>query len=207
MLASSAPIAARNTARSRCSSAHRLRISRSCNQCLCLPYRLLTILEELSTMPPNGNSENEAKLLLQNPSKQVRASLRTPNFEPGRTFFSVSVSRYAVCIRPQHCPFVWRVGPIPLCLNGPAGMKQTSWRIVISCFCQLISSHRKTWSAAYSLTSSLRRRPAKPAIARKGISSGTSSSAVAKSCLNFAGSENFRNGVRHFGPINVLERV
>jgi NAD(P)-dependent dehydrogenase (short-subunit alcohol dehydrogenase family) len=29
---------------------------------------------------------------------------------------------------------------------------------------------------------------AKPAIARKGISSGNSSSAVAKSCLNFAGS-------------------
>ena len=29
----------------------------------------------------------------------------------------------------------------------------TSWRTVISCFCQLISSHRKTWSSAYSLIS------------------------------------------------------
>ena len=34
-------------------------------------------------------SKNEAKQLLQNPSKQVqRRGLRTPNFEPGRTFFS-----------------------------------------------------------------------------------------------------------------------
>jgi hypothetical protein len=30
------------------------------------------MLEELSSTPPNSNSENEAKLLLQNPSKQVQ---------------------------------------------------------------------------------------------------------------------------------------
>jgi hypothetical protein len=64
----------------------------------------------------------------------------------------------------------------------------TSWRTVLNCFCQSTSSHFKTWSSAYSLTNSLRRTPAKPAIARKGISSGTSSSAVSKSVLNCAGS-------------------
>jgi len=46
---------------------------------------------------------------------------------------------------------------------------------------------------AYSLTSSVRRTPAKPAIARKGISSGTSSSAVSKSLFKLRRLENFGN--------------
>jgi hypothetical protein len=45
------------------------------------------MLEEFSTAPPNSNSENEAKLRMQNPSKQVQREPSNAEFEPGRTFF------------------------------------------------------------------------------------------------------------------------
>jgi hypothetical protein len=54
---------------------------------------------------------------------------------------------------------------------------------------------------------SLRRIPANPAIARKGISPGTSCSAASKSRLNFAGSRNFRNSVSSLWPVNLIERI
>ena len=62
----------KHTRRARCKFGKPPTLSRSCDQRCCLPFCLPTRLEELSTMPPNSDSENEAKLLLQNPSKQVQ---------------------------------------------------------------------------------------------------------------------------------------
>ena len=63
-------------------------LSRSCNQCLCLPYCLLTMLEELSTRSPKSTPKTKLSSFCGNHRNRFRASLRTPNFEPGHTFFS-----------------------------------------------------------------------------------------------------------------------
>ena len=63
-------------------------LSGSCNQSLCLPYWLLTLFEELSTRSPKSTPKTKLSSFCGNHRNRFRASLRTPNFEPGRTFFS-----------------------------------------------------------------------------------------------------------------------
>ena len=88
-----------------------------------------------------------------------------------------SLTRRLLCSTKTRAPGLSRKGARPASI----GIKRrlpifrevclaTSSRTVINCFCQSTSSHFKTWSSAYCLTSSLHRTPAKPAIARKGIS-------------------------------------
>ena len=55
---------------------------------LFLRYCLLTRLQELSTRSPKSTLKTKLSSFCRNHRNRFRAGLRTPNFEPGRTFFS-----------------------------------------------------------------------------------------------------------------------
>src|SRR6516164_10957164 len=61
-----------------------------CDQRCCLPYPycLPTKLEELSTSPPTSTLKTKLSSFCRNHRNRFSAGLKTPNFEPGQTFFS-----------------------------------------------------------------------------------------------------------------------
>src|ERR1700732_2949119 len=85
------------------------------------------MLEELSTRSPKSTPKTKLSSFCGNHRNRFRASLRTPNFEPGRTFFSsqrFQVMPFADGLRIAHS--FGEFAQSPLCLNGPASMKHTS---------------------------------------------------------------------------------